>query len=49
MATASILETIFPPAQVIIPSQPCSAKSNNIILDPVFYNSGDQELKDPFG
>jgi hypothetical protein len=49
MVTASILETLFPPAQVIIPNQPCSARSNNIILDPVFYNSGEPELKDPLG
>ena len=49
MAAVSILETLFPPAQIIIPSQHCSAKSNNIILDTAFYNSGDQVLKDFLG
>ncbi len=49
IATVSIPDAAIPKAQVIIPRQPCSAKSNNIILDSVFYNSGDQELKDPFG
>ena len=41
MATVSIPDTAIPKA--------CRAISNNIILDKVFYNSGDLELKDPFG
>ena len=41
MATASIPDAYIPKA--------CHSISNNLILDPAFYNSGDQEFKDPFG
>ncbi len=41
MATTSIPDAAIPKA--------CCSISNNLILDPVFYNSGDQEFKDLFG
>ncbi len=41
MATISIPDAAIPKV--------CRPISNNIILDPVFYNSGEQELKDLFG
>jgi hypothetical protein len=41
MATLSISDTAIP--------KPCRPISNNLILNPVFYNSGDPELKDPLG
>jgi hypothetical protein len=41
MATVSIPDAAIPKA--------CRSLSNNIILDPVLYNSGDPEVKDPFG
>ena len=41
MATVSIPDASIPKA--------CRLISNNIILDPGFYNSGDPELKDPLG
>ena len=41
MAAVSISDAAIPKA--------CRSMSNNLILDPVFYNSGDQELKDPLG
>jgi hypothetical protein len=41
MATISIPEAAIPKA--------CRPISNNLILDPVFYNSGDPEFKDPLG
>jgi hypothetical protein len=41
MATVSIPDAAIPSA--------CRPISNNVTLDPVFYNSGDIELKDPFG
>jgi hypothetical protein len=41
MATISIPDAAIPKA--------CRPISNNLILDTVFYNSGDPELKDSFG
>ncbi len=41
MATVSIPDAAIP--------KPCRLISNNLIFDPVFYNSGDPELKDPLG
>jgi hypothetical protein len=41
MATVSIPDAAIPKA--------CRSKSNNLIFDPIFYNSGDQEIKDPLG
>ena len=41
MATVSIPDAAIPKA--------CQSISNNLILDPIFYNSGDQELKDSIG
>ena len=31
------------------PQQTWCFKYINLVMDPVFYNSGDQELKDPLG
>jgi hypothetical protein len=42
MATASI-------PCAAIPGACCPTSNINLILDPIFYNSGDQEVKDPFG
>ena len=41
MATVSIIDAAIPKA--------CRPISNNVILEPVFYNSGEPELKDTFG
>jgi hypothetical protein len=41
MATKSIPDAAIPKA--------CRLISNNLILDPLFYNSGDPESKDPLG
>ena len=41
MATVSIPDAAIPKA--------CRPISNNIILDPVFYNSGEPEIKDLLG
>ena len=41
VATVSIPDAAIPKA--------CRSISNNLILDSVFYKSGDQELKDPLG
>jgi hypothetical protein len=41
MATVSIPDAAIPNV--------CRLISNNLILDPVFYNSGDLEIKDPIG
>ena len=41
MASVSIPDAAIP--------KPCRSISNNFILDPVFYNSGDSELKDFLG
>jgi hypothetical protein len=41
MAAVSIPNEAIPKA--------CRPISNNLILDPVFYNSGDPEFKDPLG
>ncbi len=41
MASVSIPDAAIPKA--------CRAIFNNLILDPVFYNSGDPELKDSLG
>jgi hypothetical protein len=41
MAAVSIPVAAIPKA--------CRPISNNLIFDPVFYNSGDPEFKDPLG
>ncbi len=41
MATVSIPDAAIPGV--------CCPISNNLISDPVFYNSGDPEFKDPLG
>ena len=41
MATVSIPDSAIPKV--------CRPISNNLILDPLFYNSGDPEFKDAHG
>ncbi len=41
MASVSIPDAAIP--------KTCRQRSNNLIADPVFYNSGDPELKNPLG
>jgi hypothetical protein len=41
MATVSIPDAAIPSA--------CRSISNNLVMDPVYYNSGDPELKDSLG
>ena len=46
---SSSYSTVVSTLCTAFPSLCCSAKSNKLILDPIFYNSGDPELKNHFG